>query len=155
MGQRGNLVASLTLSCSQLYQRKYCMPWALHQILTWMCHYLKHCPWSPNRSAHSRISSKIKQTWQRVYLWCDPHLIKDMEKSFCEMLSRMSSRYMVECDQICTKLQDILWAFSRLDGGGFTVLYTPPPSPPESSGLDRTPEMSHIVTWWFRRSPLE
>ena len=26
---------------------------------------------------------------------------------------------------------------------------------PESSGLDRTPEMSHIVTWWFRRSPLE
>ena len=26
---------------------------------------------------------------------------------------------------------------------------------PESSGLDRTPEMSHIVTWWFRQSPLE
>ena len=26
---------------------------------------------------------------------------------------------------------------------------------PESSGLDRTPEMSHIVTWWLRRSPLE
>ena len=26
---------------------------------------------------------------------------------------------------------------------------------PESSGLDQTPEMSHIVTWWFHQSPLE
>ena len=25
----------------------------------------------------------------------------------------------------------------------------------ESSGLCRTPDMSHIVTWWFRWSPLE
>ena len=30
-----------------------------------------------------------------------------------------------------------------------------PPDSPESSGLDRNPEMSHIVTWWFCRSPLE
>ena len=87
MGQRRNLVASLTLSCGQLYQRKYCMPWALHLILTWMCHYLKHCPWSPNRSAHSRISSKIKKhdkectfdvisiwsrTWRKASARCSP-----------------------------------------------------------------------------------
>ena len=30
-----------------------------------------------------------------------------------------------------------------------------PPDSLDSSGLDRIPEMSHIVTWWFRRSPLE
>ena len=30
-----------------------------------------------------------------------------------------------------------------------------PPDSLDSSGLDRIPEMSHIVTRWFRRSPLE
>ena len=72
-------------------------------------------------------------------------------KSYSEWHVGERGMRLSECDKNCMLI--------------IAVLYTPPHVPPDSTGLqwtlldsaglDRTPTLSHIVTFWVRRSPLE
>ena len=51
---------------------------------------LKHCTWRKNNLA---------------YFWCDLNAICDKQKAMSKVVTRMSPRYFVESNQICSKVK--------------------------------------------------